>query len=468
MSRPFIIWTMQRTGGTALTELLMEMSEHPGAEHEPFNWARKSPRQFWPITDAWNKTRDHVALSGALDAIFARNVLLKHCYELLAMPFNQHLMQAAAKTRYRHIHLLRRDEMARLTSKFIAESQGTWFRDYARSVFAEVADGKRPLLPLPLDDMVAHFRHCRAAMQTVSGWLADLGDDSRLVYYEDLYDGTRERRLGHLLGLLNFLGFDQADCDRHRFLMEAKIFHAGQQTRSVAGFVPNLEQARQSLQAAGCGQSSITARCTQGNRTMAPGQRMVAEFRRLVELQTPVGPFLELGVADAEDCAVAGDEYAGCERHVVGPTLAPGRTESGVVLHQGDFAKISDRFADGLFNAVLWNDALVHDRRFWRTLEAVRRVLAPGGMVIFSVPGFSKAANQAGVTVAGPKGKPIPDTTPTYRIHASPDFWRISPQAMRHVVLDGYEVREVRVSSMPPRIFGVGIKPAATMPMAAD
>jgi hypothetical protein len=50
VSSPFIIWTMQRTGGTTLTDLLMSMSEHPGAEHEPFNWARKQPRQFWPIT----------------------------------------------------------------------------------------------------------------------------------------------------------------------------------------------------------------------------------------------------------------------------------------------------------------------------------------------------------------------------------------------------------------------------------
>lgn len=154
MSRPFIIWTMQRTGGTALAELLMALSEHPSAEHEPFNWSRKQPRQFWPIADRWNKTQDAAALSAELDAIFARNVLIKHCYELLAMPFNKHLMQAAAKSPYRQILLLRRDEMARLTSKFIAELQGTWFPDYARRVFGEVIDGRRPLAPLPIPELV--------------------------------------------------------------------------------------------------------------------------------------------------------------------------------------------------------------------------------------------------------------------------------------------------------------------------
>ena len=478
MSRPFIIWTMQRTGGTALTDLLMEMSEHRSAEHEPFNWAKKSPRQFWPITDAWNKTRDHVALAGDLDAILAQNVLLKHCYELLQMPFNQHLMQAAAKTRYRHIHLLRRDETARLTSKFIAESQGTWFRDYARKVFAEVADGQRAMPALPVEDMVRHFRHCRSATETVSAWLADLGAESRRVYYEDLYEGDRETRLAHLLGLLNFLGFTQADVDRHRFVMEAKIFHAGQETRSVAPYVPNLAAARAALAAAGCEPATDEpatdgAPARQERRPMKPAQRMVAEFRRLVERHAPQGPFLELGLADAEDCAVAGELYAGAARHAVGQALQSGTTPDGIVLHQGELGELAGRFTDGQFNTVLWNDAIVHDRCFWRTLEIIRRLLAPDGVVIFSVPGFSRAANQAGVTVAGPKGQPIPDTTPTYRIHASPDFWRISPQAMRHVVLDGYEVRDVRVSSMPPRIFGVGVKRAAaqslaTMSLAAD
>ena len=69
------------------------------------------------------------------------------------------------------------------------------------------------------------------------------------------------------------------------------------------------------------------------------------------------------------------------------------------------------------------------------------------------------AADRAGVTVAGPKGTLIADTTATYRVHGSSDFWRISPQAMRQVVLAGFDIREVRVSSMPPRIFGVGAKP---------
>ena len=454
MSRPFIIWTMQRSGGTALTDLLMEMSEHRSAEHEPFNWARKSPRQFWPVTEHWNKTRDEDALAGSLEAIFAQNFLIKHCYELFATPFNEQLMQAAAKTHYRHIHLLRRDEASRLLSKFIAEAQGTWFRDYARQVFAEIADGSRTLEPVPVDAMVTHFRLCRGATETISGWLTELGPDARHVTFEDLYEGGREARLGHVHALLDFLGFTQAEIEHHRHLIDAKIFHAGQGTRAaVATYLPNYREACMALENAGCRPPEPLPTV----KKPPPLARMASEFCRLAERQETEGPYLEVGVTRPDLAALSGDAFTG-ERHLLGPDLEPGPASNGLHLHRGEPADLA-RFPDAAFRTVLWNDALVHDRRFWHTLDELRRILAPGGILILAVPGFSTAADRAGVTVAGPKGHPIADTTPTYRIHASPDFWRVSPQAMRQVILDGFDIREVRVSSMPPRIFGVGVKP---------
>ncbi len=174
MSSPFLIWTMQRTGGTSLTELLMAMSEHRSAEHEPFNWAKKQPRQFWPITEAWNNAHNAEVLRASLDGLFAQGYLIKHCYELLSMSFNMHLMQAAAGTPYRHVVLRRRDEPSRLVSKFIAESQGTWFKDYARKVFTQVAEGDRKLAPLPVDRVVGHYRHSEDSTKFINDTLASL------------------------------------------------------------------------------------------------------------------------------------------------------------------------------------------------------------------------------------------------------------------------------------------------------
>src|SRR5579863_9787871 len=105
MSHPFIIWTMQRTGGTSLTDLLLEMSEHKAAEHEPFN----RDRQFGAVTIAWAQTKDEEALRRALADLLAQRHLIKHTYELRDMQLNLALMEAAARD-YRHIFLFRRDE----------------------------------------------------------------------------------------------------------------------------------------------------------------------------------------------------------------------------------------------------------------------------------------------------------------------------------------------------------------------
>ena len=453
MSLPFFIWTMQRTGGTALTDLLMEMSEHRGAEHEPFNWSKTTPRQFWPIADAWNRDHDEEALAGALRGIFAQHYLIKHCYELFRAPFNERLVQSLAKTHYRHIQLLRRDECARLMSKFVAEAQGTWFRDYARRVYAEIADGTRTLDPVPIADMVRHYHHCRRASDTVAAWLTELGPDARIVYFEDLFEGDRDARLFHLRGLFDFLGFTADEVERHRHLIEAKIFHAGQDTRStVATYLPNYREACRALAEAGCGGPSVAEAPP---RRPPLDARVAAEFARFVERQETTGPYLQIGVGDPARCGLA--QLSG-ERHALGQGLEPGVTDDGIVCHAGGPADLN-RFVDGQFETVMWNGALAHDRAFWRTLDELRRILASGGTLILSVPGFSNAPDRAGVTIAGPKGHPIPDTTPTYRIHGAPDFWRISPQAMRQVVLEGFDQIDVKVTGMPPRIFGVGVKP---------
>lgn len=39
--KPFIIWTLQRTGGTNLAQRLVELSGLKGAQHEPFNKGHK-------------------------------------------------------------------------------------------------------------------------------------------------------------------------------------------------------------------------------------------------------------------------------------------------------------------------------------------------------------------------------------------------------------------------------------------
>jgi len=225
----------------------MKMSEHQSADHEPFNWRRHKPRQFGHIAQHWAETKDNGALEASLAAVFADRYLIKHCYELHGTPFGMRMLRAAAKTDYRHILLLRRDELSRLVSKFIAEANGTWFKDHAAKVYAGIASQTRELEPLPVEAMVRHYENCAKMTESLRDGLRRNKVNAREIYYEDIYVGDRETRLSHLNGLFQFLDFSPETIAAHQGDIEEKIFDSGQNTRDILQFVPNLAEVRKAL-----------------------------------------------------------------------------------------------------------------------------------------------------------------------------------------------------------------------------
>jgi hypothetical protein len=246
-----MIWTVQRTGGTALAELLMKMSEHQSAEHEPFNWRVNKPRQFAAIARNWVETKDVPTLQSALKSVLDQKYLIKHCFELHGTPLNVKILQAAAKTDYRHIVLLRRDELTRLVSKYIAEANGTWFKDYANEVYAKIASGRRQLQPLPIDEIVATYEHVHRTTDRIRAVLEQLNVARREVWYEDIYVGDRETRMRHLNALFRFLDFSPETIAAHAADIDDRIFASGQKTGNILQFVPNLDEVRSALANAG-------------------------------------------------------------------------------------------------------------------------------------------------------------------------------------------------------------------------
>lgn len=201
----------------------------------------------------------------------------------------------------------------------------------------------------------------------------------------------------------------------------------------------------------------------EGHGAVLPPQgrraKLRAEIQSLIEAHSPAGSVLEI-VADERDLATpsVAAHFDGEERHVIG--LGEDAKRDGVTFHAIDPHDMRERFPEAKFGTVISNRALAGDARFLLTVDEIRRVLVPGGVAIFITPCFSMTPKEAGVVAVGRKGNPIPDVTVTYRVHSTPDYWRISPQAMKNVILDGFEVRDVRVKMMPPHVFGVGVKAA--------
>ena len=251
MSYPFMIWTMHRSGGTSLIRLLMEMSEHKSAEPEPFNWGRSRTRQFAYVTMAWRKNKDKAAFAAALAEIFAQRYVIKHCYQMFSVEFNRGLMEAAAKTEYRHVFLRRRDELARIVSQFVAEATGGWHPEMALRIYKNVREGRRKLPPIPVDEAVARFVSTRRRTDEVLRSMQEFDAPCLEVYHEDLYHGVRETRIARLYQVFDFLGFTAQMVEQHGALIEEKLFNRGQDTPSIARFVPNLPAVIAAVRAAG-------------------------------------------------------------------------------------------------------------------------------------------------------------------------------------------------------------------------
>jgi len=177
---PFIIWTLQRTGGTNLAQRLFERSNLPGTQHEPFNISRT----FGHITEQWNKDNDKQKLDTAVHEIVNKNVLIKHCVEMVPWAVTEALIDAATEAGYKHLFLYRRNVLDRLLSLQFAKLSGIWGPDIAaknvlnEKIFAE---------PLPIKSLVQHEKKCIQILTKTWTHLKKQKVEPLAVAFEDIY-----------------------------------------------------------------------------------------------------------------------------------------------------------------------------------------------------------------------------------------------------------------------------------------
>lgn len=228
---PFILWAATRTSSTNLAEAT-------GAENEPFHFGPPPNRLNWVYAE-WQQH----GMVGHLDQVCHMRECFKHLPEWFDDGFNIALAQAATRAGYRHIHLIRLNELDRLVSNDVAGQLDAWWPKEADDRFAELRSGERHLNPLDVTRLIENARRVRQAWRAVEPHLAPV----LTLTQEDLTSRDVDIRGDALRRLAGFLGLP-GDSLRD---LDLSMQFGGQKTVRIRDLVPNVGELRQALMTEG-------------------------------------------------------------------------------------------------------------------------------------------------------------------------------------------------------------------------
>lgn len=195
-----------------------------------------------------------------------------------------------------------------------------------------------------------------------------------------------------------------------------------------------------------------------------------AAFEAICREQAIAGPVLEVGAVPGPESLLTLEAIADMPGKT-GLNVEAFPSTADIRMVTGN-ANRMDMFADGSFGCVLCNATLEHDARFWETLAEIRRVTAPGGLVVIGVPGFrgmgpkflapprSFSGRVIQVLARVTRADALLAGTVTLGEHFFPgDYYRFTEQAVREVFLEGLAEPQCRWVMTPPRIIGWARKP---------
>jgi LPS sulfotransferase NodH len=199
---PFIICTLQRTGGTNLTDHLKRLSALGMAEHEPFNL----PRIHGHITRAWREWSDLAALAAGVRAVCARRGNIKHCVEMVPWEITETLLAASRAADFRHLFLYRRDTVGRILSMEYARRTQVWGPLHIEKA---AHDARAFEKPLDAPALIEHETRCIELLDRAWAQLREAGAEPVALAYEDLYGADEALASQALARVLRGLGLSR-------------------------------------------------------------------------------------------------------------------------------------------------------------------------------------------------------------------------------------------------------------------
>lgn len=237
---PFILWTLQRTGGTNLAQGLYALCASRKGYQEPFN----TGRIFGHLSDAWTLNPDRHSLDHELALICASGVCIKQCVEEVPDAINEALLSASINAGYKHVFLYRDKPLDRILSYHFSRQTGIWIR---KKALKTTVDEAIFATPLPVQSLLEHEQRCIARLNHAWQALQQAKAPVHVVSFEDLYAGNSQiQARKQLIALLQFLQMDITSINDYQL---NKIIARGEQgTKDQYKNYSGIQQLRRGLQ----------------------------------------------------------------------------------------------------------------------------------------------------------------------------------------------------------------------------
>lgn len=236
---PFVIWTLQRTGGTNFMAFLNRISANAKSQDEPFN----RRREHGHVTEGWNANKDAEALATQMDAVCAAHKNMKHCVERVPMAISKALATSATKEGYAPIFLVRREPLQRVLSAEYAERTRSWGPN---TVLAEGEDDFAFTRPLDVDRLVQQETDAIEALTKAWRFLRKIEANPVVVSFEELYSSDVAIAIAAFTRVLKRVGVTP-DGDTIAEMVEAVRSGGDQRTRDRYARFEGIEALRERL-----------------------------------------------------------------------------------------------------------------------------------------------------------------------------------------------------------------------------
>jgi len=246
--KQFIIWTMQRSGGTSLTRFLKTWGEYSKVLHEPFNGNQIFGHVKRELAGIKSQKEAIVRGQELITEIYDDNpnCSIKHCFEVHSDSFNEALLLVTREKGIKNIFLTRDSNFNRNLSLELAKITGAWSKQQKEKLENSTSEpiDSSSSISLDIPRMLTHNASCIARSRALREKFRSSDNVVRLVY-ERLYDGELENRLNYLEGVKNLLDLDAFTVDTLNAKQISLLVGEKQNTQAVYRRIENIEQARQ-------------------------------------------------------------------------------------------------------------------------------------------------------------------------------------------------------------------------------